>query len=197
MSADALNDSFDDFLQRIRIGDARAAEEFVRRYEPLIRREVRLRWEDERLSRLFDSQDVTQSVLASFFLRATAGQYDLQSPEQLAGLLLTMARNKMASRARHSHRQCRDSRRQVSTDHAVHIISEKDDNPAELVAGQELIAEFRARLTAEESQLSQMRQEGRTWTEIAEALGGSAEARRMQLNRAVDRIAQELGIGCD
>jgi hypothetical protein len=33
---------FADFLKRIRAGDARAAEELVRRYEPLICREMRL-----------------------------------------------------------------------------------------------------------------------------------------------------------
>jgi hypothetical protein len=32
-------------------------------------------------------------VLASFFLRAAVGEYDLSAPEQLVGLLVKMARN--------------------------------------------------------------------------------------------------------
>src|SRR4029077_8949654 len=45
--------TFPQFVQRIRAGDQSAAEELVRQYEPLIRREVRLHLEDRRLERLF------------------------------------------------------------------------------------------------------------------------------------------------
>src|SRR5438552_11547103 len=103
--------TFADFVRRIREGDEQAASELVRKYEPLIRREVRLHLEDRRLYRLFDSMDVCQSVLGSFFLRAAAGQYDLERPEQLVRLLITMTRNKLASAARQHHRQRRDQRR--------------------------------------------------------------------------------------
>ena len=63
---------FTDFLHRIRAGDEQAAAELVQQVEPLIRREVRLRLDDRPLLRLFDSMDVCQSVLASFFLGGTA-----------------------------------------------------------------------------------------------------------------------------
>ena len=108
------DDPFADFVRRIRAGDDAAAEELVRHYEPLIRREVRLRVEDDRLNRAFDSIDVSQSVLASFFVRAAVGEYDLESPEQLVRLLMTMARNKLASRARQERSQRRDVRRVAS-----------------------------------------------------------------------------------
>src|SRR3954468_23495881 len=111
--ADEGIDTFAEFIRRIRAGDGQAAAEMVRRYEPLIRREVRLRTEDRRLERVFDSMDVCQSVLASFFVRTAAGQYDLDRPDQLAGLLILMARNKLAATARQQHRQRRDPRRQA------------------------------------------------------------------------------------
>ena len=38
---------------------------------------------DARLGNLLDSMDICQSVLTSFFVRAAAGQYDLETPEQL------------------------------------------------------------------------------------------------------------------
>src|SRR5262247_599815 len=97
---DEDTETFAEFVRRIRAGDGQAAAEMVRRYEPLIRREVRLRTEDRRLARVFDSMDVCQSVLASFFVRTAAGQYDLDRPEQLLQLLVTMARNKLVSAAR-------------------------------------------------------------------------------------------------
>lgn len=59
---------FSDFLKRIRAGDSQAAEELVRKYESLIRRQVRLNL-DSRLNNVFDSMDVCQSVLKSFFVR--------------------------------------------------------------------------------------------------------------------------------
>ena len=84
-------------------GDQSAAVELVRRYEPAVRRVVRLQMRDPRLRRILDSMDVCQSVLASFFLRAATGQYDLNQPAQLLRLLAVMARNKVASQARTSY----------------------------------------------------------------------------------------------
>ena len=78
---------FAEFMGRIRAGDARAAEDLVRQYESAIRVAVRTRLTDPKLRRQFDSMDVCQSVLASFFLRAARGQYALDEPEQLVKLL--------------------------------------------------------------------------------------------------------------
>ena len=72
--------SFEELLQQVRAGDQEAARQLVQRYEPAIRRAVRFRLADSRLARLMDSMDICQSVLASFFLRAAAGQYDLERP---------------------------------------------------------------------------------------------------------------------
>ncbi|HZY84699.1 MAG TPA: sigma-70 family RNA polymerase sigma factor [Gemmataceae bacterium] len=190
--------AFADFMRRVRAGDEQAAAELVRRYEPLIRREVRLHLEDRRLVRLFDSLDVCQSVLGSFFLRAAAGQYELDRPDQLVKLLVTMARNKLASAARGQHRQRRDQRR-MTADGQDELDRMADPHPApdEAVAGQELLRRFRDSLSGEERQLVDLRGEGLGWADVAARLGGTAQARRMQLARAVDRIARELGLGPD
>src|SRR5919198_6288365 len=97
------DDVLSSLISRVRAGDAAAAAELVRRYEPVIRSRIRvwLRMQDRRLRRVFDSMDVCQSVLASFFVRAAAGQYDLEEPRDLLKLLVKMARNKLAMRARH------------------------------------------------------------------------------------------------
>jgi hypothetical protein len=39
-----------------------------------------------------------------------------------------------------------------------------------------------------------MRSQGLSWEEVAAALGGTAEARRKQLARAVDRVVGEMGL---
>jgi RNA polymerase sigma-70 factor (ECF subfamily) len=187
--------AFATFMRRIRAGDGRAAEELVRLYEPLIRREVRLHLEDRRLSRLFDSMDVCQSVLGSFFLRAAAGQYDLDRPEQLAKLLVTMARNKLASAARNQHRQRRDQRRVAADGHEqLTHLADPSPGPGSAIASQELLRRFREELSVEERQLVDLRTEGLSWGDVASRLGGTPGARRMQLARAVERVARSLGL---
>src|SRR5205085_1027325 len=141
--------TFADFIHRIRSGDARAAEELVRKYEPLIRREVRLNLEDDRLGRIFDSMDVCQSVLKSFFVRTAAGQYDVDDPAQLVRLLVSMVRNKLASAARREHRQKRDQRRAVSNDAAFLGVAATDPTPSRQVEGRDLIEQLRLRLCDE------------------------------------------------
>ena len=95
-------------------GDSDAATELVRTYESAIRVAVRTRLSDPALRRQFDSMDVCQSVLASFFLRAAAGEYDLRDPPQLVALLSKMTHNKLAMRVRREYRQRRDIRRDVN-----------------------------------------------------------------------------------
>jgi RNA polymerase sigma-70 factor (ECF subfamily) len=191
-------DIFAEFIRRIRAGDEQAAAEMVRRYEPLIRREIRFQLEDRRLSRLFDSMDICQSVLKSFFFRTAAGKYDLDTPEQLQRLLVTMARNKLASAARSQYRRRRDQRRITAAgEEQLKGVADDEPTPSEVVAGKELLERFRQALNEEERQLADLRAEGLAWADIAARLGGTAQARRMQLARAVERVARELGLDGD
>lgn len=186
---------FHEFVQRIRAGDESAAVELVRRYEPLIRREVRLHLEDRRLCRVFDSMDICQSVFASFFVRTATGQYDLERPEQLIKLLVSMTRNKLASAARRQNRQRRDQRRTAAgADEALAQVAGATPTPSRIIGGQELWERFRQQLSTEERQLADLRTEGLAWADVAARLGGTAQARRMQLARAVERVARELGL---
>src|SRR5262245_19527743 len=186
--------TFTEFVTRIRAGDEQAAVEVVRQFEPLIRREIRMHMEDRRLSRLFDSMDVCQSVLASFFVRAAAGQYDLGRPEQLLKLLVTMARNKLVSQVRRQSRQRRDQRRAADSPQELERLVNDTPSPSRVLAGKELLEQFRQRLSDEERQLADLRGQGLSWAKIAAQLDGTAQARRMQLARATDRVARQLGL---
>jgi RNA polymerase sigma factor (sigma-70 family) len=190
------NPDFIDFLARIRAGDDSAAEELVRHYEPLIRREVRMRIEDDRLNRAFDSVDVSQSVLASFFVRAAVGEYDLDRPEQLLRLLMAMARNKLASRARQERRLRRDVRRIAGNDPAQTLeqVVDAQPSPSEILSRQELLERLRAELTDEERSIADLRGQGLGWDDVALRLGGTPQARRMQLSRGIERAGRLLGL---
>jgi RNA polymerase sigma-70 factor (ECF subfamily) len=185
---------FAGFLARIRAGDQQAAAELVEHYAPIVRRTVRLHWHLPELSRLMDSMDVCQSVLGSFFVRVAAGQYDLEQPGQLLGLLLGMARRKLAFAARKQRAQCRDCQRVKSA--AVETLDPVTDDPGpcRLVEGRELLQVVRQRLTEEERRLADRRGQGLEWSAIAAELGGTPDGRRMQLTRALDRVARQLGL---
>lgn len=185
---------FADFMRRIRAGDDAAAEEFVQRFEPLIRREVRLRISDRRLKRAFDSLDVSQSVLANFLVRAASGQFELNRPDQLVGLLVTMARNKLASRARLERRLVRDVRRLTAEPGVLDRVPDRQPSPSEMASRKELLERARSALTEEEQQIVELRKRGLGWDEVAQELGGSGQARRMQLSRGVERLARQLGL---
>ena len=180
--------NFADFLRRIRAGDDAAARELVQRFEPLIRREVRLRVGDDRLNRAFDSADVSQSVFASFFTRAADGEFELESPEQLARLLMSMARNRLVSRVRKERRQIRDVRRVRTEADALGLVADSTATPSKILVRKEELALLRAALDDEERQVFELRTEGFSWDEVAAALGGSGPSRRMQLSRALSRL---------
>ena len=189
-----MDQSFHEFIQKVRTGDEQAAAELVRQYESEIRREVRLRLRDSRLRRDFDSVDVCQSVLASFFIRAALGQYELEEPQQLVKLLVAMTRNKLIGKVRKMQSQTRDHRR-IDGDGSDKLRSvAKGPTPSELVIGSELLQEFRKRMTREEWLLADRRSQGLPWEKIASELGGTAESLRKQLARAVDRVSGELGL---
>lgn len=189
------DESFHDLLGRVRAGDEAAAAEIVRRYEPSIRRMVRMRLTDPRLGRLLDSVDVCQSVLANFFVRMAAGQFDLETPEQLLKLLAAMARNRLLDHIA-KHRAARRDQRRMAPDgpEALEAVAAPDPTPSRVVAARDLLERVRAVLSDEERFLAEQRGQGREWADIAREVGGSPEALRKRLARAVDRAARGLGL---
>jgi ECF sigma factor len=166
----STRDEYSEFIRRIRQGDEQAAEELVRRYEAEIRREVRgwLRLRNPALRRVFDSMDICQSVLASFFARAAVGHFDLKEPPQLIRLLVGMARKKVAQQARHHQRQRRDVRRVGDVDmEAGGIAAVSAESPSRLASGRELLQKFRERLSEEERQIADLRARGFDWPTVA------------------------------
>jgi RNA polymerase sigma-70 factor (ECF subfamily) len=148
---------------------------------------------DPSLRRVLDSLDICQSVLGNFFVRATAGEFKLETPEQLIKLLVTMARNRLTDHALHYQAARRDHRRneQVNNDGEL---ADSGPSPSDEVSGKELLKAFQSKLSAEERYLADQRALGRPWAEIAVEMGSKPDALRIQLDRAVKRISRELGL---
>lgn len=188
-------ETFRSLLRRVRAGDAQAAVELVRAYEPSLRRQIRIQLTDPRLRRLMDSLDVCQSVLGNFFFRVLSGEFDLESPSQLAGLLATMARNRILNHAREQYARRRDARRVLTNgEGALLKVADKSGNTCQIVADAELIARALAELTAEERQLIEERAMKQSWEDIAQHHGKSSEALRKKLDRAIERVTRMIGL---
>jgi DNA-directed RNA polymerase specialized sigma24 family protein len=181
-----------ELLARVRQGDEDAARLLVQRYESAIRVAVRTNLSDPRLRRQFDSLDVCQSVLASFFFHLTSGAYDLSVPAQLSALLTKMAQNKVRMRAREQFRQRRDVRRLSQVDLENAKIPGFQAGPEECVDNQNLIDHVLNMMTTEIRSIADRRMAGELWPEIANAMGGTPDGRRKQFERAVLPIAQSL-----
>ena len=145
--------AFEELIRRVRAWDPDAAAELVRRYEPAIRRAVRVRLAGARLGNLLDSMDICQSVLRSFFVRAASSQFDLETPEQVLKLLTAMARNKLASQARKQHSLRRDNRRASAIGDEGSRLVAPGDSPSAAIVVRDLQQEVRRRLAPDEWQI--------------------------------------------
>ncbi|MEI7688115.1 MAG: sigma-70 family RNA polymerase sigma factor [Planctomycetota bacterium] len=192
------NLDFRELIARIRNRDQTAATELVRRYESVIRRVVRIHLHDARMRRVFDSMDICQSVLASFFVRTALGQYELETPEQLLSLLTSIARNTLSNQANRMRAKRRDIRRDAAPRpddgfSPVEAVDQASD-PSEQVSAKEILEKVRDRLADDERYLAEQRALGRGWKEIADEVGGSDVALRKKLTRALNRVMAELGL---
>ena len=186
--------AFEELIRRVRAWDQEAAAELVRRYEPAIRRAVRVRLAGARLGNLLDSMDICQSVLRSFFVRAASCQFDLETPEQVLKLLTAMARNKLTSQARKQHARRRDNRRASALGDEGSRLVAAGDSPSAAIVVRDLQQEIRRRPSPDEWRLLELRNQSHDWAEIAARVGGNAESLRKKLSRAIDRVVEELGL---
>jgi RNA polymerase sigma-70 factor (ECF subfamily) len=186
-----MDGSFRELIQQVRAGDENAAMELVKRYESAIRRAVRFRLSSTGLRSLFDSMDICQSVLASFFTRAAAGQYDVGTPEQLVRLLTTMARNKLVS---HARKERVNGMQQPATMVASNEPVSPEANPGDEASARELYRKALAWLSVEERELVDLRNRGYDWATIARQLNSTPVVLRKRLSRALDRVLHEIGL---
>jgi len=179
-------------MQRVRAGDAEAAAELVRTYEPVIRRIIRVRLTDPSLRRVLDSVDVCQSVLARFFVHVGLGDYQVETPEQLVKLLAAMARNRLCDYVR---RQQADRPRMITGKEGdVSQFAGDEPTPSRIVAGKDLLKQVCDRLSKQERYLAEQRALGREWAELAAELGEKPNALRMRLRRALQRVTEDLDL---
>ena len=182
--------AFRTLLRDARAGNAQAAAVLVEEFSPALRRQIRMHLTDPWLRRVIDTSDLLPSVLGNFFIRLAAGQFDLERPEQLIKLLSVMAVNRIRNHARSAKAEGGAKRTEKGS--SLSGIAMHGVSPSEIVANKELLERVYDLLAEDERALAERRTAGLTWDQIAEELGGSAEALRKKFVRAMDRIARQF-----
>jgi RNA polymerase sigma-70 factor (ECF subfamily) len=99
-------------IARVREGSEDAATALYSRYAQRLLALAKARTGDDLAARV-DAEDIVQSVFGSFFRGANQGLYDAPSGEEIWGLLLVIAMNKIRVKARHHRAAKRDVRKTV------------------------------------------------------------------------------------
>ena len=181
---------FADFLRRIRAGDAAAAEELVRRYEPAIRREVRSRCTTRASppARLDGRLPVGAGQLLRPRGRRAVRPRRPAAAAAAAGAAWPATRSPDQA-ARRQRPAARDGRRSPSRA-GRDAWPAPAHGPSRVVAGRELLDASAAALATTRSARWRTCGPGpRAGPRSPPQLGGTADGRRMQLARALDRVA--------
>jgi RNA polymerase sigma-70 factor (ECF subfamily) len=172
-------------LRRFRSGSQDAATALYLRYVHRLKALVRARCSGE-LARRADPDDIVQSVFRRFFQKVCKGDYDVPEGEELWGLLLVIALNKIRSEETYHRSGKRDVRLTRSGGEAVNWLEERSDRDETALRVLELtIADVMARLQPHQQAMVELRVQGHDIAEIASKLGRSKRTveRNLQLVR--------------
>jgi RNA polymerase sigma-70 factor (ECF subfamily) len=183
-------ESADRLLERLRRGDADAAELLLTSYEPYLRGVVR-RSLSGPLRTQVDSADVVQSVWVQVVHALRAGAWQVEDGGRLRNLLARVARRRLVSR----FRRCRAAleRREPGGADLERLPEPRQARPSEIAQAGELWERLLALCPAEHHELLRLRRQGLAVAEVAARVGlheGSVRrvlrglARRLALDRA-------------
>jgi len=177
-----------DLLERARAGDASALDALMARHLPRLRR-----WASGRLPRwardVADTQDLVQDTLLQTFKRID--RFEVRGD----GALQAYLRQGVLNRIRDEHRR---AGRRPPTSNLDSQLPDSGASPLEVAIGSQAVERYEGalqRLRAEDREAIIARIEmGFTHEELATLLGKpSANAARMALDRALVRLAAEMG----
>ena len=159
----------DALLERLCSGDAEAAEQVFRAYEPYLRMVVR-RQLPARLRAKFDSIDVVQSVWADVLRGFRESGWRFGSATQLRAFLTKVTRNRFIDRVR-QHQRVLDHEQPHEAGDLAELAPARQPRPSEEVRADDLWQEMLALCPPAHHELLRLKREGKSLAEIAEQTG--------------------------
>jgi DNA-directed RNA polymerase specialized sigma24 family protein len=184
---------FGKLMERVRTGCPKAAQEVYDRYGNAVRRVVRCRL-TRQVRRHFDSQDVSQSVWASFFDEPVE-RYSFANPDELVAFLARVAYNKVVDKTRYVLGARRDVRREQSLDsphgpddrNPLAVVLPADiPTPSKYVMADERWQKLTRNLPPGHVRILELILEGHTQADIARRIGCD----RKVIQRLLDRLEE-------
>jgi RNA polymerase sigma-70 factor (ECF subfamily) len=148
----------------------------------------------KRLAARVDAEDIVQSAYRSFFVRARAGQFELQRSGDLWRLLARITLRKLYRQAERHTAERRSVDREWPAPiggEGVIALASREPTPAEAAALADEVAQAMQRLTELERRVLELRLQDNTIDEIAAALGRSERTVRRTLAAIREHFAQE------
>ncbi len=175
------------WLGHLAEGDPATVEQFWQRYGDSLQR-IAERQIASWLKRRVDPEDVVQSACRTFFRRASAGDFSLESKDELWRLLLTITLNKVRMQARFHTRNRRDLSREQALPEAASLQPAQWDRSIENIELQDMLQAAFSEDDGERQRVLQLWLESRTQAEIAAEIGCSERTVR----RIQDKIRKDL-----
>lgn len=175
---------FQKFLEILHSGDEEAVDRLLADFDPFLRRAIRLRLFDRRARRVVDTADILQSLLKDF-LERQGSDGAAESSRRLRAYLAAAAQYKITAKAR------KESRRTADLSDIADPVSRAPAS-SQIVEDRDLIDAIRSRLDESSRRLFNLSQQGQTWRQIANEIGGHPDTLRIRLRRSVAAALAEI-----
>ena len=178
------DDSVEEVLEQLGRGEVEALGELVDAYAPYLRAVVRARLSD-RLRPHLDSVDVVQSVWVQVIRQLGKDGWRVNDAGHLRALLVTIARRRLASRARKHTRDGPAGAGWAAAPDRTHA------SPSEAAQGGDLWAKMLRLTPPEHHPILHLRRQGLQLAEIATRTG----LHEGSVRRVLRRLSRELALG--
>lgn len=184
------HESVDDLLEQLGRGEVAALGELFDAYAPYLRAVVRAQLSG-RLQSKFDSLDVVQSVWVQVANQLRRAAWRVNDADHLRALLVTIARRRLATRARRCARRPEDTL--PTGDEWTAVADARADAPHAAASAADLWERMLAALPPEHRPILRLRREGLPLAEIAARTG----LHEGSVRRILRRLARELALATD
>jgi RNA polymerase sigma-70 factor (ECF subfamily) len=185
------DDTLDDLLARLTGGDAQAAEEVFRAYEPYLRIVVR-RQLPASLRAKFDSGDVLQSVWADLLRGFRQGDWQFATTAQLRGFLLRVTRNRLIDRRRRFGKALAHERPLAAPGERGPTC--KQPRPSEVAQADDLWQRMLALCPPAHHEVLRLKRQGLSLAEVASRTGLHEGSVRRILRQLARQLAEEQAL---